>query len=94
MFYSQEAVVGFDIKLSREAHALVTAGRHTRRNLFMQGVGRLQRTQYGDACASFITIEEELEIMRETLGLSKDHKMEFKDLFLYVFRFRRQKARR
>lgn len=84
MVYSQEAVIGFDIDLSRDARALVTAGRLTPRDFFMQGVGRLRGLNTG-MLATFITIQDEMEYIRTQLKLSPNHQMQFKDLFLYFF---------
>ncbi|WP_420422024.1 DUF3638 domain-containing protein [Simkania sp.] len=88
--YRQEDVIGFDINLNREAKAIITAGRFTRRDFFMQGAGRLRGLNSG-MVASFVTIEEEMEYIREALELSKEHKMLFEDLFSYVFNLEGEK---
>lgn len=88
--YTQKDVIGFDINLSREAKAIVTTGRNTRRDFFMQGVGRLRGLNTG-MVAKFVTIEEEMDYIRESLGLSKEHKMLFENLFLYVFNLEGEK---
>lgn len=88
--YRQEDVIGFDINLDREAKAIITCGRFTRRDFFMQGAGRLRGLNSG-MVASFVTIEEEMEYIREALEIPKEQQMLFEDLFLYVFNLEGEK---
>ena len=79
-FYGQDATVGVDIDLAEGSQALVTVGRHTCKNFFLQGVGRLRKLRSGMG-ASFVLSEEDARAIKEVLHVED---LKFKDLFIYL----------
>ncbi|MCY3974136.1 MAG: DUF3638 domain-containing protein [Simkaniaceae bacterium] len=83
-FYSQDAAIGLDIDLAEDSRALVTVGRHTGKNFFLQGVGRLRKLSAGMR-ASFVVPEEDVKEMKRKLQSDRPD-FRFQDLFLYLVR--------
>ena len=83
-FYAQQATIGLDIDLAEDSRALVTVGRHTEKNFFLQGVGRLRKLSAGMR-ASFVVPEEDMKEMKRQLQSDRSD-FRFQDLFLYLVR--------
>ena len=84
-FYGQDAAIGLDIDLADNSRALVTVGRHTGKNFFLQGVGRLRGLRSGMS-ASFILANEDMKEVKKTLGIDAREALSFKDLFVHLVR--------